>query len=770
MGDSRTVHHSSHWGAFDAEVRDGRLVGVRPFAHDTNPSPIIRSLPDMVHGESRVMQPMIRKGWLDHGPGGARERRGADPFVPVSWEKAVELVAAELERVRAAHGNEAIFGGSYGWSSAGRFHHAKTQLQRFLVRFGGFTGQLHNYSYAAGLALLPHLVGTTDAVAGPVTDWTTIESHCRLMVCFGGLPLKNTQVDSGGAGQHSAPEWIARCRRAGVRFVNISPIRDDAPDGAEAEWIAPRPNTDTALMLGMAHVLYAEGLHDAAFLERWCTGFDRFLTYLTGAADGQAKTPEWAADICGVPAETIRRLARDMATNRTMISMAWSLQRGDHGEQPYWMAIVLASMLGQIGLPGGGFGFGYGCVGGMGNPRRRVASPNLPTGANPIDSWIPVARISDMLLNPGASYDFNGETRTYPDIRLVYWCGGNPFHHHQDLNRLVEAFRRPDTIIFHEPWWTSSARHADIVLPATTTLERNDIGSSSRDRYVLAMQQAVEPVGQARADFDIFADLAGRLGFRESFTEGRDEMQWLRHLYDVSRQLAARQKVAMPDFDAFWAAGHLEIPMPDAPYVMFSDFRANPEAAPLRTPSGKIEIYSERIAGFGYDDCPGHPMWLPPVEWQGAPLAAEYPLHMLSNQPRTRLHSQLDGAGVAKESKIQGREPVWIHPDDAAARGIADGDVVRLFNGRGAVLAGAVVTDLVRPGVLQLPTGAWYDPLEPGCLGTLDKHGNANTLTLDKGTSRLGQGPIAQSALVEAERWTAALPEITVFSQPKTAA
>ena len=142
------------------------------------------------------------------------------------------------------------------------------------------------------------------------------------------------------------------------------------------------------------------------------------------------------------------------------------------------MTVVLAAMLGQIGLPGGGFGFGYGSMGNIGNPREPIACPELPIGENPCPSWIPVARISDMLLNPGEKYDFYGEKRVYPDIKLIYWCGGNPFHHHQDLNRLVEAWRKPETIIVNEPWWTATAKFSDIVLPSTTTLERNDIGAT----------------------------------------------------------------------------------------------------------------------------------------------------------------------------------------------------------------------------------------------------------------------------------------------------
>ena len=222
----------------------------------------------------------------------------------------------------------------------------------------------------------------------------------------------------------------------------------------------------------------------------------------------------------------------------------------------------------------------------------------------------------------------------------------------------------------------------------------------------------------------------------------------------------------MPDFDTFWEQGYVEIPEPEKPYLLLEDFRRDPAAYPLKTPSGKIEVFSERIAGFGYDDCPGHPVWLEPCEWLGSEKAKRYPLHLLSNQPRTRLHSQLDQARVSRASKIKGREPIWIHPRDASARGIKDGNVVRVFNDRGQILAGAVVTEFVRPGLVQLATGARYDPLEPGRIGTLDKHGNANVLTTDKGTSALGQAPASHSALVEIERYEGPLPEITAFLPP----
>jgi biotin/methionine sulfoxide reductase len=390
----------------------------------------------------------------------------------------------------------------------------------------------------------------------------------------------------------------------------------------------------------------------------------------------------------------------------------------------------------------------------------------LPQGMNPIKTPIPVARIADMLENPGGRYEFNGKTCAYPDIRLVYWAGGNPFHHHQDLNRFVRAWRKPETIIVNEQYWNATAKMADIVLPATTMLERDDIGSTSRDRFMIAMKRMIDPVGEARDDYEIFGALAERLGAKEAFTEGRSASAWLRHLYDVSRERAHGFGIALPSFEAFWAEGYVEIPPPDEAPVMLGRFRADPQAHRLPTPSGKIEIFSETIASFGYDDCVGHPAWFEPVEWLGSPLAQRYPLHLISHQPTTRLHSQYDHGAVSLDSKTRGRETALMHPEDAAARSIRDGDVVRVFNDRGACLAGVRLHEGLRRGVFVLPTGAWYDPLVPGEPGSLEKHGNPNVLTLDKGTSKLTQGCSAHSALVEVELFEGELPRITAFEPP----
>ena len=757
--------HSSHWGAFNVTVRDGDIADVQPL-HDPDPSPLLRNLPGSLRHPARVERPVARRGWLEHGPGPNRHR-GSDAYIAIPWDEALDMAAAELKRVIGAHGNQAIFGGSYGWASAGIFHHSQSQLHRFLNLIGGYTAHRNSYSIGASLVLLPHLVGSSATVFRRATAWSVIAKHTDLLVAFGGLPLKNTFVAPGGNARHGLRQHLDAAHQRGMQIAHFSPLRDDVVPEANARWYPLAPLSDVAVMLALAHVLIDEKLHDTNFLERYCHGADRFIDYVLGKADGVAKTPEWAAQHSGIAANDLRSLARQMARQRTLVTVSYSLQRAQHGEQPVWAALSLAALLGQIGLPGGGFGHGYGSMGDVGNATASLPLPSLPEGRNAVRDFIPVARIADLLLQPGETFAYNGATYTYPDIRLVYWAGGNPFHHHQDLNRLRKALARPDTLIVNEPYWTAMARHADLVFPATTSLERNDIGSGRADARIVAMHRPVAPVGEARSDHDIFAALAQRFGVREDFTEGRDERGWLEHLYTTIRDAFADINATAPPFEEFWAQGSLEVPDTDAARVMLEAFRQDPVANPLKTPSGKIQLFSETVAGFGYDDCPGHAAWLESDEWLGSANTARFPLALVANNPATRLHSQLDIGPYSQASKVAGREPARMHPDDAAARGIVAGDVIRLYNDRGSCLAGAVLTTDVRRGVVQLSTGAWFDPDDPRTDLAMCVHGNPNMLTRDIGTSQLTQGCSGQHALVEIERFSGAAPQVTAFEPPK---
>tara|TARA_R110002020_G_scaffold26514_30_gene86038 strand:+ start:4674 stop:6980 length:2307 start_codon:yes stop_codon:yes gene_type:complete len=746
MSDRRPAYVVAHWGVF--EVTRGESPPVfRPFADDPAPSAIGSAMVETLDDPCRIARPAVRRGWLN-GDGGVA--RGDDSFVEIPWDEALDRAAAELDRVRATHGAPAVYAGSYGWASAGRFHHAQSQLRRFFNLFGPYTSSVDTYSYAAGQVILPHVVAPMPRLLADHTAWEAIAGARSTVLALGGAAVRNSQVTGGGVARHTQADDIAAARKAGVRLINVNPIRDDEAL-AGCEWLPIRPGTDLALMLGIAHSLVAEDLHDTAFLASHCTGFDSFLPYLQGA-DGTVKDADWAAWITGLEAATIRALARDLANGPSLIAASWSLTRQENGEHIYWMAVILAAMLGGIGRPGEGFAIGLGAVNGVGQSRRPLSFGSMPTLANSGAS-IPVARIADMLETPGGAYTYNGRNKTYPDIRLIYWAGGNPFHHHQDLNRLRRLWQKPETVIVHEPHWTPIARHADIVLPATLSAERADLSGSPRDTHLFATEAVRPPHGEARDDHAIFAGLAQRLSlpegngsFVEAFTEGRTPEDWLRHIYHDTRRMMTARGCEMPDFDGFRAKGFHAFPPPDTPPTLLTDYRQDPERHALTTPSGRIEIFSETIRDWNLPGQPGHPVWTPPAEWLGE-AGRDFPLHLITHQPANRLHSQLDHGAHSRAGKIAGRTPVTMHPEDAARRGLSDGDVVRVFNTRGACLGGLRLDDGIRPGVIGMETGAWLDPSpdEPG----LCRNGNPNVLTADRPTSAIAQGPAAQTCLVE---------------------
>jgi anaerobic selenocysteine-containing dehydrogenase len=638
-GAVRSVTTSSHWGTYDVLVTgddgEGKIVGVRPRGGDPAASPIMRNVPGAQHHRSRVRYPAVRRGWLEGGPG-ADERRGRDQFVRVPWPELVRLLAGELERVRSRYGNEAIFGGSYGWGSAGRFHHPQSQLHRFLNCIGGYVASVGNYSHAASAVTLPYLIGApgADQLRQRAVSWDAVAEHASLVVSFGGLRLSNTWVTAGGRARQTAAPAIVDAARRGARFVSVSPIRGDTDAALGAQWLALRPGTDVAVMLALLHVLISEELYDAAFLRRCAIGADRVRDYVLGKTDGQPKTPGWAAELADIPAEAITGLARRMAAGRTLV--------------------------------------------------------------------------------------------------------------------------------VHETHWTQTARHADIVIPATTTLERDDIGAGPGDLTLRVMPRVVAPPGEARDEYVTFCEVAARLGAGREFSEGRDVQGWLARIYGEWRERAG---LGLPEFEQFWKAGELELPgHEDPPAVLFGDFRADPHGHPLATPSGKIELYSATVAGYGYADCPGYAAWLDPDERLGAPRSRRFPLHLIANQPPTRLHSQHDMGEHSQQAKVGGREPLRLHPRDAAERGIRDGDVVRVSNDTGSLLAGAVVTDALRPGVAQLSTGAWFDPSAPEIATCV--HGNPNALTRDRGSSALSQGCTGQHVLVEIARYDGPLPPVRSYDPP----
>ncbi|HAT85741.1 MAG TPA: trimethylamine-N-oxide reductase TorA [Rhizobiales bacterium] len=767
----------SHWGAFRATVKDGRWTSVRGWEHDPYPSSQLEGVMDSVYSPTRIKYPMVRRAYLEGGPGASPETRGMDDFVRVSWDKALDLVANEIKRVQKEHGPEGLFGGSYGWFSPGKLHNARTLGRRMLNGSGGFVSHIGDYSTAASQVIMPHVMGTLE-VYEQQTAWPVVVENTDILVIWGADPYVTNQI-GWVIPDHGGYKGMEDFKKTGKRVICIDPIKTDTCKYFNAELISPKPQTDVAMMLGMAHTLQSEGLSDTDFLENYTTGFGKFLPYLMGETDGQPKSAEWASEICGIEAKLIKQLARDFKENRTMLSSGWSMQRMHHGEQAHWMLVTLACMLGQIGLPGGGFGLSYHYANGGSPSASGPKVSGISDGGRQESKWasskpskaataLPVSRLVEALENPGGEFDFNGKRQIFPDVRLVYWSGGNPFMHHQDRNGMLKAWEKVETFIVNDFQWTATARHADIVLPATTTYERNDIsmyGDYSANA-IIAMKKVVEPMYEARNDFDIFAEISERLGSREFFDEGKDEMAWIRQFYKTAYDQADSSGIDMPDFDAFWEKGHVLYPITDEGknYVRYGDFREDPLLEPLGTPSGLIEIYSRNIEKMGYDDCPPHPMWMEPFERLDGP-DAKFPLHVTTSHPKHRLHSQLCGTKLREKYTVADREPCLINPADAKVRDIVDGDVVRVFNDRGQCLAGAVVTDDIRKGVIRVCEGAWYDPVKTP-MGKLCSYGDINNLTDNRSTSKLAQGNCGHTAIADVEKFKGDVPAVMVFNTP----
>ncbi|WP_342325691.1 molybdopterin guanine dinucleotide-containing S/N-oxide reductase [Kosakonia sp. BYX6] len=742
--------------------------GALPTRHPNSLQSVVQ---DQVHSPTRVRYPMVRKGFLA-SPSRPQGVRGQDEFVRVSWDQALMLIHEQHKRIRDSFGPASIFAGSYGWRSNGVLHKAATLLQRYMSLAGGYTGHLGDYSTGAAQAIMPHVVGGSE-VYQQQTSWPLILEHSDVVVLWSANPL-NTLKIAWNASDEQGISYFDALRKSGKRVICIDPMRSETVEffGDSMEWLAPHMGTDVALMLGIAHTLVENGWQNEDFLARCTVGYEIFAAYLTGESDGVAKTAEWAAAICGIDAAKIRELATLFHQNTTMLMAGWGMQRQQFGEQKHWMLVTLAAMLGQIGTPGGGFGLSYHFANG-GNPTRRAAvltsmQGSVKEGIDAVDK-IPVARIVEALENPGAPYQHNGMDRHFPDIRFVWWAGGANFTHHQDTNRLIRAWQKPELVVISECFWTAAAKHADIVLPATTSFERNDLTMTGdySNQHLVPMKRVVAPQYEARDDWEVFAELSERweAGGRERFTEGKSDLQWLETFYAIAGERGASQQVTLPPFDEFWQANQL-IEMPEseqnARFVRFADFRRDPQSNPLKTPSGKIEIFSERINSFGYADCPPHPKWLEPDEWHGN--AEPQQLQVLSAHPAHRLHSQLNFTRLREEYAVAGREPITLHPEDAKARGITAGDVVRVWNKRGQVLAGAVVTDGIKPGVICIHEGAWPD-LEPAADG-ICKNGAVNVLTKDLPSSRLGNGCAGNTALAWVEKYTGPSLTLTAFDPP----
>ncbi|OED41978.1 trimethylamine N-oxide reductase I catalytic subunit [Endozoicomonas sp. (ex Bugula neritina AB1)] len=773
----------SHFGAFRARREGGVVKELKPFGMDKNPTDMLNGIIGSIYSPSRARYPMIRLDFFKHGEKSDRKQVGDNRFVRVTWGQAYKLLIQQLNRIQTTYGPSALHAGQTGWRQTGQFHSCGNHMQRAIALHGAFVKKVGDYSTGAGQTILPYVVGSTEVYAQG-TSWELILKNSNTIILWANDPLKNLQV-GWNCETHDGIGYIKQLRQkvldGSINVISIDPVVSKTQAFLECDQIYVNPQTDVAMMLGIAYEMIDKKWYEAQFVKSYALGFEEFKEYVLGESDKEPKTPEWASKICGVPATKIRELAKVLTTGRVQIMMGWAIQRQQHGEQPYWMAAVLATMNGQFGLAGGGISYGH-HYSSIGTPSSGAASPsafplNPPEDAVPVfpskdykgySSTIPVARWVDAILSPGKEIPANGSIIKLPPIKMMIFSGNNPFNHHQDRNRMKEAFRQLECVVAVDFNWTATCRHADIVLPACTQFERHDVDiyGSYAVRGVLAMQKLVEPLFESRSDWDIWRNFAKYINRYKEYTLGMDEVQWLEHLYEECR---AKNKgiYDMPDFRDFWQAGFT--PFGEGkPWVRHADFRDDPEINQLGTPSGMIEIFSRKIDRYGYKNCKGHPTWMEKKERShGGPGSDKYPLWLQSCHPDQRLHSQLcESEEYRATYTVQGREPLYISPEDAKARKINDGDLVRVFNDRGQLLAGARVSDRYPPGVIRIHEGAWFGPTGSE-INAMDTYGDPNTLTLDIGTSDLAQATSAFTCIVEVERWKGESYPVTSFGGPE---
>ncbi|KMV31523.1 trimethylamine-N-oxide reductase [Photobacterium swingsii] len=760
--DIEVIPHASHWGPFNAIVKAGVLVGIQPRKEiDAMPTEMLtEGLIGRVYDKTRVKYPMVRASYLADPKGNSKPHlRGKEPFVRVSWETALSLVADAIQTTATKHGNEAIFSSSYGgWSHAGLMRPQVLQ-GRFFNLIGGQSTTTGDYSGGASQVILPHVIGDME-VYSPQTAWPVIEEHTETFVLIGCDPWKNNRIEFRVADHQMYSHWKQFADK-GIKFISINPQRTRTDDELNAEWVKIVPNTDTALFLAMAQHVYVSGLHDNAYLERYTVGADKYINHLMGKDDGVVKSPAWAANITGIPAENIQAMAEKFATSKTQFAAGWSLQRANHGEMTHWAIINFAAMLGKIGKPGEGVGFSW-HYGNGGMPQSGKALPiGLSQGKNPVSATCPASRISEMLMNPGKTFTRDGIEYTYPDIKMVYNAGNNLLSHQQDTNELIAALNhKVETFVCQDPWWCASSRYADIVLPATSTLERNDLssgGTYSNDK-IYAMRQVIQPYGESLDDFEIFRKLAAIFNVEDKFTDGLSFDDILKRAYKAS-------SATLP-FDDFWQTGVALLPVPQEAnqWVRHGDFYHNPDKFPLHTTSGKIELFCQDIANFEVKDCPPMPTFLEPFEYLGN--AKPNQVHVVSPHPYMRVHSQLANSDVRKYENVQGRQYVLINDIDAQRHGIRSGQLVEIFNDRGRVIAGAKVSDQIMAGVISLEEGAWVQFDSQGrCNG-----GSINVLTSSQASSDLSQATSANTCLAYIQRCRDPESSNLAFEPPKVLA
>ena len=659
--------------------------------------------------EDRLRYPMKRTG-----------KRGEGRFTRISWEEAVDTIAGEWIRIRDTYGPASRYVNyATGVSALMRGTHL---AKRLLALDGGYLDYYNSYSSACIRQATELMYGTCETGTSP-EDW--LNSH--LIILWGHNPAE-TRFDS------STMFYLKQAKEKGIPIIGIDPRENDTIRQLQAEWIPVRPATDSALCDGMAYVIYTEQLHDQDFLDRCCIGFDKdhmpagidpaecYLSYLLGETDGIPKTPAWASAITGVPEDTVISLARRYAgAGPAVLLQGYGAQRNAYGEQSTRGGILLACMTGNIGISGG-------WASGAGEYITHQ-NPRMPSPPNPFPGKIPVFLWTDAITRGTRMTDLDGVTglakgQALPgNIKMILNLAGNSLiNQHSDINRTARILRDTslcEFIVCSDLFLTASARYADILLPGTSMFESENIATPwFNTDFIGFHNQMIEPLYECRFEYDWLADVAGRLGLKEAFTEGRTGSEWLRYCYEELKQT----ETELPNYEDLQKHGIYRY-QKQKPRIAFEQEAKDPETDPFPTASGKIEIFSQHVYDTRYRDFfPAIPRYVPPQEGPDDPLAARYPLQLVGWHTKRRCHSIHDNNQAMHAIDPQ---MLWMNPQDAAVRSIEDGEEVRIFNDRGEIQIPVRITSRLMPGVTALSQGAWYAPDPSGT----DRGGSVNVLT-----------------------------------------
>jgi len=767
-----------------------------------------------VYSPNRILYPLKRVDW---DPEGERnpENRGTSGYVRISWDEAVETIVSELKRVKETYGPEGVLSQSDGHGEGKNIHVPHGCANKLLALLGGYTLQMRNPDSWEGWAWGAKHVWGMEPVGemSPSGNLIPDVAENSELLLFWGCDPETTPWGFNGQMASRVCYWFTKL---GIKCVYICPELNYGAAIHADKWIPILPNTDAALLLAAAYVWINEGTYDKEYIATHTYGFDKFEEYLLGKEDGVPKTPEWAAKKTGIAEWTIKALAREWASKRTSIvhgNGGAGIRSAYSTEQGRLEPLLLAMQgLGKPGthqvkmlewglsaiwqskggpLPAGivlpeliKIGYSVSDV----KSKRAIAAETLgearpeldklltPAPINPTQ-FIPKDLIHDAILNPPVSWYGNSTfagTQEDQFVKYTYPAEGCSEVHMiwtdtpcwitcwNDSNNYIKALRSPkiEFILAQHPWMENDCQFADIILPVNTKFEEQDITLDLENgQYYTFMhgKKCIEPVGESVSDYEAVCMIAEKFGLLEKYTGGKTVDELMKIVYEHSN---IQDLVSYEELEE---KGYFVVPTdPDWKKnpVGLREFYDDPDSHPLKTPSGKIEFYSQGLAEHFPDDKerPPVPHWIEKGESHDERLSGErakkYPLLLMSNHGRWRVHAQCDDISWTREAptcKVTGPdgykyEPLWIHPADAAARGIIDGDVINVYNERGAVLGGAYVTERMMPGVVYMDHGARYDPIIPG---ELDRGGAINTITPHNITSKNATGMVVSSFLVE---------------------